>query len=190
MWKKDEIQGTETGTQLQTESSKPADRKSEPKTVARSAPVRTVSAGGLATIGRSITIKGDISGKEDLHIQGSVDGSVNLQEHHVTITPEGQVKADVHGMTITVQGQIEGNLFGGEQVILYPSCRVVGNITAPRVALEDGANFRGTIDMEASSGGTTSAVQQPSAEKSSTLRPSIVQASDSSSAAKADGKKP
>jgi cytoskeletal protein CcmA (bactofilin family) len=184
------ITGTETGTQRQAESTKPADRKSEPKTVARSEPVRTGGTGDRANIGRSITIKGDISGDEDLHIQGTVDGSVNLKEYNVTIDPEGRVKADVHGRTITVQGQVEGDLFGGEQVILRPSCRVSGNITAPRVSLEDGANFRGTIDMEANSGGTTSAVQRPSAEQSSALRPSIVQTSDSSNAVKADGKKP
>ncbi len=190
MWKKDETQGTETATQRQTESIKPVDRKTEPKPVARSGPARTGATGDRANIGRSITIKGDISGDEDLHIQGTVDGSVNLKEHNVTIDQEGRVKADVHGRTITVQGQVEGDLFGGEQVILRPSCRVSGNITAPRVALEDGANFRGTIDMEANSGAGTSAVQQPSAEQSSALRPQVAQSGDSSSAAKADAKKP
>ncbi|MEN8162899.1 MAG: polymer-forming cytoskeletal protein [Acidobacteriota bacterium] len=190
MWKKDEIQETETATQGQAESTKPVDRKSEPKTATRVEATRTGTKGDRANIGRSITIKGDITGDEDLHIQGTVDGSVNLKEHNVTIDPEGRVKADVHGRTITVQGHVEGDLFGREQVILRPSCRVSGNITAPRVALEDGANFRGTIDMEANSGGTTSAVQRSTAEQSSTLRPSIVQANDSSSAAKADGKKP
>ncbi len=190
MWKKDESQGTETETQRQTESTNPVDRKTRPKPVIRSEAARTGTTGDPANIGRSITIKGDISGDEDLHIQGTVDGSVNLKEHNVTITPEGRVKADVHGRTITVQGQVEGDLFGGEQVILRPSCRVSGNITAPRVSLEDGANFRGTIDMEANSGAGTSSVQQSSAEQSSALRSPAAQTSDSSSAAKADGKKP
>ncbi len=190
MWKKDETQGTETATPRQTESTKPVGRKAETKAAARSEPARTGTTGDHANIGRSITIKGDISGDEDLHIQGTVDGSVNLKEHNVTITPEGRVKADVYGRTITVQGQVEGDLFGGEQVILRPSCRVKGNITAPRVALEDGANFRGTIDMEANSGGSTSAAQRPSDERPSALRPPVDQTSDSSSAAKVDGKKP
>jgi len=190
MWKKDESQGTETATQRQNESTKPADRKPEPKPVARSGPTRSGTTGDRANIGRSITIKGDISGDEDLHIQGTVDGSVNLKEYNVTIDPEGRVKADIHGRTITVQGQVEGDLFGGEQVILRPSCRVIGNITAPRVALEDGANFRGTIDMEANSGGSTSAIQQPSVGQPSVQPPPVAQTSDSSSAAKAEGKKP
>lgn len=189
MWKKDETPDTLTATERQSDSGKPADRKKESKPVARSEPARTGSAGNPANIGRSITIKGDISGNEDLHIQGSVDGSVNLKEHNVTITPDGRVKADVHGLTITVQGQVEGDLFGGEQVILHPSCRVSGNITAPRVALEDGANFRGTIDMEANTSGNLPAVQRSSAEKSSTLRSDVAQSSDASSTAKADGKK-
>ena len=190
MWKKDEIQGSETSTQSRTENTKPVDRTTAPKPVARSEPAKTGATGDRANIGRSITIKGDISGDEDLHIQGAIDGSVNLKEHNVTITSEGRVKADVHGRTITVQGQVEGDLFGGEQVILRPSCRVKGNITAPRVALEDGANFRGTIDMEANSGGSTSAGQRSSAEQSSALQPPVAQTSGSSNAAKVDGKKP
>ncbi len=190
MWKKEETQGSETANHRRTEATKPVDRKTAPKAVARSEPAKAGPTGDRANIGRSITIKGDISGDEDLHIQGTVDGSVNLKEHNVTITPEGRVKADVHGRTITVQGHVEGDLFGGEQVILRPSCRVKGNITAPRVALEDGANFRGTIDMEANSGGSTSSLQRPAAEQSSTLQPPVAQTSDTSSEAKVDGKKP
>jgi cytoskeletal protein CcmA (bactofilin family) len=190
MWKKEETQGSETATRRQTEGTKPVARKTEPKSATQIEPAKTGATGDRANIGRSITIKGDISGDEDLHIQGTVDGSVNLKEHNVTITPEGRVNADIHGRTITVQGQVEGNLFGGEQVILHPSCRVKGNITAPRVALEDGANFRGTIDMEANSGGGTSAGQRSSAEQSSALQPPVAQTSGSSNAAKVDGKEP
>lgn len=189
MWKKDEAPDTVSATGRQPENGKSAERKKASPPVVRSEPGRSSPAGNAANIGRSITIKGDISGNEDLHIQGAVDGSVNLMEHNVTITPEGRVKADVYGLTIIVQGQVEGDLFGGEQVILHPSCRVSGNITAPRVALEDGANFRGTIDMEAKSGGSIPAVQRSSAEPSSSQRPQVVQASEPSSAAKADGKK-
>ncbi len=169
MWKKDEIQGTETATQPQAPS----------KPIARSEPPRAVATGDRANIGRSITVKGDISGDEDLNIQGAVDGSVKLKEHNVTIASEGRVTADVHGRTITVQGQVEGDLFGGEQVILSPSCRVRGNITAPRVALEDGANFRGTIDMDAKAGDSAVSPKR-------TPHPQIGKASD---AAKVDGAK-
>ncbi len=179
MWKKDEIQGAETVSQHQA----------KPKPVVRSEPEKSGGPRDRATIGRSIKIKGDISGDEDLFVQGSVEGSVNLKEHHVTISSEGRVEADVHGRTITVQGQVEGDLFGEEQVILRPSCTVRGDITSPRVSLEDGANFRGTIDMETKAGKSTSATQQASAEKPSGQRLPNARTSDSSNVAQSKGKK-
>lgn len=103
--------------------------------------------GERATIGRSITIKGEVNGDEDLLIQGRVDGSVNLKQHAVTVGPEGEVKADIGARVIAVEGTVEGNLSAQEQVILRGSARVQGNITAPRVVLEDGARFRGGVDM-------------------------------------------
>ncbi|HEY0673556.1 MAG TPA: polymer-forming cytoskeletal protein [Longimicrobiales bacterium] len=100
-----------------------------------------------ATIGRSISIKGEVNGDEDLLIQGRVDGSVTLKQHAVTVGPEGEVKADIGARVITVEGSVDGNLTAQEQVILRTSARVQGNITAPRVVLEDGARFRGGVDM-------------------------------------------
>ena len=101
-------------------------------------------------IGPSITIKGDVSGDEDLVIQGRIEGKVNLAQHNVTIGPEGRVKADVHGRTVVVEGEVEGNLRGQEQIILRHTAKVEGSIAAPRVSLEDGAVFRGGIEMDAS----------------------------------------
>ena len=103
--------------------------------------------GERATIGRSITIKGEVNGDEDLLIQGRIDGSVNLKQHAVTVGPEGEVKADIGARIITVEGTVEGNLTAQEQVVLRGSARVQGNIHAPRVVLEDGARFRGGVDM-------------------------------------------
>lgn len=116
-------------------------------------PVRSSS--DRATIGRSITIKGEVKGDEDLLIQGKIDGSVTLKEHAVTVGPEGEVKADIGARVITVEGKVEGNLNAQEQVILRNSARVQGNISAPRVVLEDGARFRGGVDMGESAGGVT-----------------------------------
>jgi cytoskeletal protein CcmA (bactofilin family) len=100
-----------------------------------------------ATIGRSITIRGDVTGDEDLLIQGRVDGSVNLKQHSVTVGSEGEVKANISGRVVTVEGSVEGNLSAEEQVILRSSARVQGDIAAPRLVLEDGARFRGGVDM-------------------------------------------
>jgi cytoskeletal protein CcmA (bactofilin family) len=105
--------------------------------------------GGAAIIGPSIKIKGDVSGDEDLMIQGRVDGKVKLAKHNVTIGSDGHVKADVHGRTVVVEGQVEGDLQAKEQIILRHTARVEGSIAAPRVTLEDGAVFRGGIEMDA-----------------------------------------
>lgn len=139
MWKKDELQ----------EGSGAA------STVAPSTPRPATAPGGRrepATIGPSITIKGDVSGDEDLIIQGKVDGTVTLHQHNVTVGQEGRVKADVTGKIVVVEGQVDGDLHGAEQVVLRRSARVTGNIASPRVSLEDGARFRGGIDMQDAGG--------------------------------------
>jgi cytoskeletal protein CcmA (bactofilin family) len=111
----------------------------------RTAPAKAT--GERATIGRSIAIHGEVTGDEDLLIQGRVEGSVNLKQHSITIGPEGEVKADVTGRVVTVEGSVEGNLVAQEQIILRRSALVQGDITAPRIVLEDGARFRGGVDM-------------------------------------------
>ena len=101
-----------------------------------------------AVIGSSISIQGDLSGEEDLTIHGRVEGKVDVKGNSVTIGESGRVTADVYGKTIIVEGRVDGNLFGGDQIIVRSSGNVKGNLTSPRVALEDGAQFKGAIDME------------------------------------------
>ena len=103
---------------------------------------------GRAVIGESIRVEGDIRGEEDLLIDGEVVGTVNLEKHSVVVGRGGRLKADIHGRNISVEGQVQGNLFADEQVVVRESGEVRGNITAPRVSLEDGAKFKGAIDME------------------------------------------
>ena len=114
-----------------------------------------------ATIGPSIFIKGDLSGDEDLVIEGRVEGKIDLKQHNVTIGKNGRVRADVFGNTVIVEGEVDGNLFAQQQAILRQSGAVRGNITAPRVMLEDGSRFRGSIDMESKEGARPAA--QPAA---------------------------
>ena len=119
--------------------------------VAAPAPVRNgpVETGHVkAMIGSSITIKGELIGAEDLLIQGRVEGRIDLRKHNITVGKSGRVKADLFGQSISVEGEVEGNLFGDEQVVVRQSGVVQGNITAPRVSLEDGSKFKGSIDME------------------------------------------
>ncbi len=110
-------------------------------------PRAPVARSGHATIGPSIVIRGEVSGNEDLLIQGQVDGSVALAMHSVTVGGGGRVKADITGRIITIEGSVEGDLKAKEQIILRGSATVHGDLKAPRVVLEDGASFRGLVDM-------------------------------------------
>jgi cytoskeletal protein CcmA (bactofilin family) len=137
MWKK-----TETSEESNPESM-PISQAPPPP--APRAPVLAQPA--RAIIGATISIKGDLIGEEDLLIEGRVEGNVEFRHHSVTIGKNGRIKADIHGKAITVEGNVEGNLFGEEQLIVRQSGTVRGNIVSPRVVLEDGSNFKGSIDM-------------------------------------------
>ncbi len=101
-----------------------------------------------ATIGPSISIRGDLVGEEDLVVQGQVEGTITLKQNLLTIGKDGKVNATVNARVVMVEGQVEGDLQGEEQVVLKKSADVRGNISAPRVTVEDGARFKGSIDME------------------------------------------
>ena len=101
----------------------------------------------MATIGRSITINGEVTGDEDLLIQGKVEGSIELKQQSITVGQEGRVTASITGRVIVVEGQVEGDLKAEEQAVLKATAKVQGDIAAPRVVLEDGATFSGGVDM-------------------------------------------
>lgn len=101
-----------------------------------------------AVIGRSIHINGDLRGEEDLRIEGDVNGTIQLRNNSLTIGKDGKIKADVYAKTVTVDGLMEGDIYGAERVTIRKNARVLGNITAPRVSLEDGARFKGSIEMD------------------------------------------
>ena len=134
MWKKEE-----TPNPTSTSSSEGRPRADQPP--------RGSTSGDRAIIGPSISIRGEVTGDEDLLIQGRVDGSVDLKQHAVTVGPEGNVKAGIVARVVIVEGTVEGNLRADEQVILRSSASVQGDITSPRLVLEDGARFRGGVDM-------------------------------------------
>jgi cytoskeletal protein CcmA (bactofilin family) len=117
-----------------------------PSPVTNEAPRRSTTG---ATIGPSIFIKGDLSGEEDLVIEGRVEGKVDLKQNNVTVGKNGRVRADVFGRVVIIEGEVDGNVFAREQAILRQAGAIRGNITSPRVVLEDGSRFKGSIDMEA-----------------------------------------
>jgi cytoskeletal protein CcmA (bactofilin family) len=116
-----------------------------------------------AGIGPSISIVGDITGDEDLTILGKVKGKIDLPRHDVTVGESGRVDADVHAKVVSVAGEVHGNLFAGEQILIRKSATMLGNLTAPRVGLEDGCSFRGSVDMETPEKGRAASVQPPRA---------------------------
>ncbi len=106
-----------------------------------------VKTGSRATIGPTVSIKGNLTSEEDLLMEGRLEGKIEIRQHSITVGKKGQIKADIYGKVITIEGNVEGNLYGEEQLIVRQSGIVRGNIVAPRVVLEDGSNFKGSIDM-------------------------------------------
>ena len=102
----------------------------------------------LAMIGSSIHIKGDVTGEESLVIQGQVEGTVTLKQHNLIIGQEGKVNATIHAQTVTIEGTLKGDVFGAERVIVKKTGNIHGNISAPQVSMEEGAKFKGSIDMD------------------------------------------
>jgi len=112
------------------------------------APGASAPLGRAAVIGQGITINGDISGTESLVIEGKVEGKISLPGHQVEVGKAGRVNADIQARMIKVEGELKGDIEGKEKVVIARSGNVRGNIKAPRVSLEDGAIFKGSIDID------------------------------------------
>jgi len=119
-----------------------------------------------AVIGPSIYIDGDLRGEEDLLIEGEVNGTVQLKNNSLTIGSQGKIRADVYAQTIFVDGLMEGDLYGSERVTVRKSAQVRGNIISPRVSLEDGSKFKGSIEMDPQAVQGALGANRPAAQKS------------------------
>ena len=102
----------------------------------------------VANIGKSVFIKGELNSREDLTIDGQVEGKIELKDHTLTIGSTGKTTAEVFAKTLIVMGAINGNIAASEKVDLRDGAAVEGDIVAPRVAIAEGAHFRGSIDMQ------------------------------------------
>ena len=100
-------------------------------------------------IGKSVVIKGELSGSEDLTIEGQVEGSIELEQHVLTIGPNARIRAEVSAKAVVVLGEVTGDIKATEKVAIRDSGAVSGDIVAPKVAIAEGARFRGGIDMQA-----------------------------------------
>jgi cytoskeletal protein CcmA (bactofilin family) len=127
----------------------PEDGRTEPmiKSGEQSMPA-TAGSRAAATIGPCIQINGDVTGNEDVRIEGRVEGTINLSDNVLTVGKEGQINATITARAIFVEGKVEGDLKSDEQIVIRSSGNVRGNIVAPRVTLEDGCKFKGSVDMD------------------------------------------
>jgi cytoskeletal protein CcmA (bactofilin family) len=103
--------------------------------------------GEFAHIGKSVVIKGELSGSEDLYIDGQVEGTIELTGNNLIIGPNGQVRANVNAKGVVVKGKLDGNIHASDRAELHKSAVTVGDITAQRVAIEDGAYFKGRVEI-------------------------------------------
>jgi cytoskeletal protein CcmA (bactofilin family) len=131
----------------------------------------------MVNIGKSVVIKGELSGSEDLTIEGHVEGKIELKDHLLTIGPNGRIKAQVFAKAVIVLGEVNGNVTASEKVDIRDGGSVDGDIVSPRVAIAEGAHFRGSVDMQkkAASASTSSSASTGSA-KGSPAQPAVAQA--------------
>ena len=102
----------------------------------------------VVNIGKSVVIKGELNGSEDLTIEGHVEGTIQLRDHVLTIGPNGRIKAQVFAKAVIVLGEVTGNVTASDKVDIRDNGSVDGDIISPRVAIAEGAHFRGSVDMQ------------------------------------------
>ena len=120
----------------------------------------------VASIGKSLHVKGELSGNEDLAIEGKVEGKVFLKDHNLTVGANGKIVAEIQAKTVMVLGEVTGNITADDKVEVAATGTLRGDIHAPRVVLADGAKFKGAIDMDKKSGSSSTASVSPSTSRS------------------------
>lgn len=141
MWKRDESVKPATPPS-------PAPAAPVPGPTSHAHEVRNQIERDKVNIGKSVVIKGELSGSEDLTIEGNVEGRIDLRENVLTIGPNGKIKAEVFAKSVIVLGEVNGNVTASEKVDIRDNGSVDGDIASPRVAIAEGAHFRGSVDMQ------------------------------------------
>jgi cytoskeletal protein CcmA (bactofilin family) len=153
MWKRDEAvkpTGGQPATTPATPSTptQPAGVPAAPQAETRRQQIER----DVVNIGKSVVIKGELNGSEDLTIEGHVEGKIELKDHVLTIGPNGKIKAQVFAKSVIVLGEVNGNVTATEKVDIRDNGSVDGDIISPRVAIAEGAHFRGSVDMQRKAG--------------------------------------
>ncbi|HTG90838.1 MAG TPA: polymer-forming cytoskeletal protein [Vicinamibacterales bacterium] len=146
MWKRDEA------VRQPAQPAVPTNEAAATAPAAAAQPVRqdtyrSQNARDVVNIGKSVVIKGELNGSEDLTIEGHVEGKIELRDHVLTIGPNGKIKAELFAKAVVVLGEVIGNVSATEKVDIRENGSVEGDITSPRVAIAEGAHFRGSVDM-------------------------------------------
>jgi cytoskeletal protein CcmA (bactofilin family) len=146
MWKRDEA------VRQRAQPAVPTNEAAAAAPAAAAQPVRqdtyrSQNARDVVNIGKSVVIKGELNGSEDLTIEGHVEGKIELRDHVLTIGPNGKIKAELFAKSVVVLGEVVGNVSATEKVDIRENGSVEGDITSPRVAIAEGAHFRGSVDM-------------------------------------------
>jgi cytoskeletal protein CcmA (bactofilin family) len=118
----------------------------------------------VANIGKSITIKGDVTGEEDLVIEGHVEGRIDLKSHHLTIGPNGEILAEISAKQVTIIGRVVGNVSAAERVEICDTGRLEGDLRSPRLLIQEGAVLNGSVSMKKAEAGAGAATQRPAAQ--------------------------
>ena len=148
MWKRDEAAKPTSGQSTPGGSTQPQGGTSGSPQLGG----RQQIGGDVVNIGKSVIIKGELNGSEDLTVEGQVEGKIELKEHVLTIGPNGKIKAEVFTKVLIVLGEVNGNIAASEKVEIRDGGSVDGDIVSPRVAIAEGAHFRGSVDMQRKSG--------------------------------------
>jgi cytoskeletal protein CcmA (bactofilin family) len=132
-------------------------------------PSTSSSSGATARLGSSLHFKGEISGNEDLNIDGSVEGLIHLEDRKLTVGASAKVTADVIAREVVVYGNVKGNLQARDRIEIKKDGSVVGDLTTARIMIEDGAYFKGSIEIEKAGEGDTDSKSFAKSSKSSTV---------------------
>jgi len=136
------------------------------------APASSSSSGEQATIGKSLVVKGEVTGSESLYIDGKVEGAINLPGNRVTVGRNGQVAANITAREVVVLGKVRGNINASDRVDIRSEGSLTGDVAAARIAIEDGAYFKGGIDIRKpgdSKGGNSSSSSTSSSSSSASI---------------------
>src|SRR5688572_10443775 len=125
----------------------------------------------IVNIGKSVVIKGELNGSEDLTIEGHVEGTIQLRDHVLTIGPNGRIKAQVFAKAVIVLGEVTGNVTASEKVDIRDNGSVDGDIVSPRVAIAEGAHFRGSVDMQRKAAAQEKPAAKPAAQSAPAAQP-------------------